>query len=176
LAGLNNASALAASAPHQIDFSLPAKRFRQTEPCHSAFWQALRFHELNPNWQALDEESSQWGLFTKPGQRLQWQMELPLIVLGHGRPIQGPKKVSEATALGRERIWRAQRVRHAPPKGIETSSRRTPLCACFSKELQEDLAKRSTHGEFRVADKSAHSIHLDQPELVIQAIREVLQK
>ena len=111
--------------------------------------QALLFHELDPSWQALDEESAQWGLFVKPGQRLEWRTELPLIVLGHGRPIQGPKKVTEATAVGRERIWR---------------------------ELQEDLAKRSTHGEFRVAEQSEHNIHLDQPELVIQAIRDVLQK
>jgi len=111
--------------------------------------QALRFHELDPNWQTLDEESAQWGLFVKPGQRLEWRTELPLIVLGHGRPIQGPKKVTEATAVGRERIWR---------------------------ELQEDLTKRSTHGQFRVAEQSEHNIHLDQPELVIQAIRDVLHK
>ena len=111
--------------------------------------QALRFHALDPSWQALDEESAQWGLFIKPGQRLEWRTKLPLIVLGHGRPIQGPKKVSEATAVGRERIWR---------------------------ELQEDLAKRSTHGEFRVAENSAHNIHLDQPELVVQAIRDLLKK
>ena len=111
--------------------------------------QALRFHELDPSWQALDEESAQWGLFVKPGQRLEWRTELPLIVLSHERPIQGPKKVTEATAIGRERIWR---------------------------ELQEDLAKRSTHGELRVAEQSEHDIHLEQPELVIQAIRDVLQK
>ncbi len=111
--------------------------------------QALRFHELDPSWQALDEEAAQWGLFVKPGERLEWQTGLPLIVLAHGRPIHGPKIVSEATAIGRERIWR---------------------------ELQEDLAKRSTRGEFRVAEESSHDIHLQQPELVIQAIRDVLQK
>ena len=111
--------------------------------------QALRFHELDPNWQALDEESAQWGLFVKPGERLEWRTELPLIVLGHERPIQGPKKVTEEVAVARERIWR---------------------------ELQMDLAKRSTHGEFRVAEQSSHDIHLQQPELVIQAIRDVLQK
>ena len=44
------------------------------------------------------------------------------------------------------------------------------------RELQEDLAKRSTHGEFRIADQSAYFIQLDQPELVIQAIRDVYQK
>jgi pimeloyl-ACP methyl ester carboxylesterase len=111
--------------------------------------QALRFHELDPNWQALDEEAAHWGLFVKPGERLEWRTELPLIVLGHGRPIQGPKKVTEEVTAARERIWR---------------------------ELQEDLAKRSTHGEFRVAEQSEHNIHLEQPELVIQAIRDVLQK
>lgn len=68
--------------------------------------QALRFHELDPNWQAQDKESAQWGLFVGPGKRLKWRTELPLIVIGHGRPIQGRTKVSEATAVGRERIWR----------------------------------------------------------------------
>jgi pimeloyl-ACP methyl ester carboxylesterase len=111
--------------------------------------QALRFHELDPSWQELDEESAQWGLYIKPGRHLEWRTELPLIVLGHGRPIQGPKKVSEATAVGRERIWT---------------------------ELQKDLAKRSTRGEFRIAEQSEHNIHLDQPELVIQAIRDVLKR
>ncbi len=111
--------------------------------------QALRYHELDPNWQALDEEAAHWGLFVKTGERLKWRTEVPLIVLGHGRPIQGPKKVTEEVAIARERIWR---------------------------ELQEDLARRSTHGEFRVAEQSAHNIHLEQPELVIQAIRDVLHK
>lgn len=111
--------------------------------------QALRFHELDPKWQALDEETAQWGLFVKPGERLEWRTELPLIVLAHERPIQGTKKVTEDVAVARERIWR---------------------------ELQKDLAKRSTHGEFRVAEQSEHNIHLQQPELVIQAIRDVLQK
>ena len=111
--------------------------------------QALRFHELDPTWQALDEASAQWGLFVTPGQRLEWRTKLPLIVLAHGKAIQGPKKVSEATAVGRERIWR---------------------------ELQEDLANRSTHGELRIAEQSEHNIHLEQPELVIQAIRDVLPK
>lgn len=111
--------------------------------------QALRFHQLDPQWQALDEESARWGLIVKPGERLEWRTEVPLIVLGHGRPIQGPKKVTAEVAVARERIWR---------------------------ELQEDLAKRSTHGEFRVAEQSEHNIHLDQPDLVIQAIRDVLPK
>jgi pimeloyl-ACP methyl ester carboxylesterase len=41
------------------------------------------------------------------------------------------------------------------------------------REFQQDLAKRSTYGEFRLAEKSGHFIQNDQPELVIQAIRDV---
>jgi hypothetical protein len=41
------------------------------------------------------------------------------------------------------------------------------------REFQKDLAKRSTHGEFWLAEKSAHFIQSDQPELVIQAIHDV---
>lgn len=41
------------------------------------------------------------------------------------------------------------------------------------REYQEDLAKRSARGEFRIAEKSGHFIQRDQPELVIQAIRDV---
>jgi pimeloyl-ACP methyl ester carboxylesterase len=111
--------------------------------------QALRFHELDPSWQALDEQSAQWGLYVNPGERLEWRTELPLIALGHGRSIPGPKRMTKEVKASRERIWR---------------------------ELQKDLAKRSTHGEFRVAEQSGHYIHVDQPELVLQAIRDVLQK
>jgi pimeloyl-ACP methyl ester carboxylesterase len=111
--------------------------------------QALRFHELDPNWQALDEQIAHLGLFVKPGERLEWRTELPVIVLGHGRAIQGAQNVTEEASASRERIWR---------------------------ELQKDLATHSTHGEFRIAEQSGHYIQLDQPGLVIQAIREVLQK
>ena len=42
--------------------------------------------------------------------------------------------------------------------------------------FQEDLAKRSTHGEFRLAETSGHFIQLDQPDLVIQATRDMLRE
>jgi pimeloyl-ACP methyl ester carboxylesterase len=41
------------------------------------------------------------------------------------------------------------------------------------REFQEDLAKRSPRGELRVAANSGHWIQRDEPELVIQAIRDV---
>jgi pimeloyl-ACP methyl ester carboxylesterase len=39
--------------------------------------------------------------------------------------------------------------------------------------LQQDLAKRSPRGQFRIAEQSGHFIQLDQPDMVIQAIRDV---
>lgn len=41
-------------------------------------------------------------------------------------------------------------------------------------ELQEDLTNLSTQGELIVAEKSGHHIHIDEPELVKQAIMELL--
>ncbi len=41
------------------------------------------------------------------------------------------------------------------------------------RDFQKDLAKRSPRGEFRLAEKSGHIIQQDQPEFVIQAIRDV---
>src|SRR5258708_33984856 len=37
------------------------------------------------------------------------------------------------------------------------------------REFQQDLEKRSTHGEFRIAEKSGHFIQRDQPEVVISS-------
>jgi pimeloyl-ACP methyl ester carboxylesterase len=41
--------------------------------------------------------------------------------------------------------------------------------------LQVDLASRSSRGKHIFADKSGHFIHHDQPELVIDAIRQVME-
>jgi hypothetical protein len=42
--------------------------------------------------------------------------------------------------------------------------------------LQEDLAKRSKYGELRKAGRSGHYIQRDQPELVTQAIQDVIRQ
>jgi pimeloyl-ACP methyl ester carboxylesterase len=44
----------------------------------------------------------------------------------------------------------------------------------WNRGLQEDLATLSTNSEHKVVDHSGHSIHLDQPEAVIAAVRRVL--
>lgn len=78
-----------------------------------------------------------------------------MIVLGRGMPIprrardgsdSQTNRMTEEQFASWDRIWR---------------------------EFQQDLAKRSTQGELRVAEKSGHFIQQDQPELVIQAIRDV---
>ena len=42
------------------------------------------------------------------------------------------------------------------------------------RELQRELASRYADGELVIADKSAHDIHLQQPELIVDAIRKLL--
>jgi len=42
--------------------------------------------------------------------------------------------------------------------------------------LQKDLVSRSKHGQLRVAEKSGHYIQRDQPELVTQAIKDVIRE
>ncbi len=119
--------------------------------------QALRLHELDPQGPGLDDLTARLGFFVKPGEHLECRTQIPLIVIGRGMPT--PRKardgsdsqtnrMTEEQFAAWDRIWR---------------------------ELQEDLAKRSTHGEFRLAEKSGHFIQRDQPELIIQAIRDVIR-
>jgi pimeloyl-ACP methyl ester carboxylesterase len=119
--------------------------------------QALRLHEIDPEGPGLDDLTAQLGFFVKPGERLNWRTELPLIVLGHGKPY--PRKARDGSDSQTNRMTEEQ-------------------FAAWDRtwrELQEDLAKRSTHGEFRLAGQSGHFIQLDQPSLVIKAISDVLQ-
>ena len=108
--------------------------------------QALRQHELDPKLPWLIEFTAKQGFLVDPGAHLTWRTERPLIVLFHGKAVpSGP--MTEAQFQAWERIWR---------------------------DLQQDLAKRSPHGQLRLADQSGHFIQIDQPELVIQAIRDVI--
>jgi pimeloyl-ACP methyl ester carboxylesterase len=119
--------------------------------------QAWRLHELDPQGPGLDDMALRLGYYIKPGEGLQWRTDLPVIVLGRGMPTprrardgsdSSTNRMTEEQFAEWDRIWRA---------------------------LQEDLAKRSNRGEFRLAEKSGHFIQRDQPELVIQAIRDVSQ-
>jgi pimeloyl-ACP methyl ester carboxylesterase len=110
--------------------------------------QALRLHQLDPNAQPLAEVVP-LGLFGELGQRLTWRTTLPVMVLRHGHMPPRPPQIGETVWIAYDRIWA---------------------------ELQEDLSKRSPRGELRVAEQSGHFIQIDQPELVVQAIRDVMRR
>lgn len=80
---------------------------------------------------------------------LNWHGDIPLIVLTQGRPY------------GADMV--------AVPS-IAPDAYRLHL------ELQRELARRSPRGRQVIAEKSGHSIHQDQPELVIEAIRQVIKE
>lgn len=120
--------------------------------------QAWRLHELDPKGPGLDDMTARLGYFVMPGERLQWQTDLPLIVLGRGMPT--PRRARDGSNSSTNRMSEEQFAEWD----------RT------WKEFQEDLAKRSTHGEFRLAERSGHFIQRDQPELVIQAIRDIISR
>ena len=43
-------------------------------------------------------------------------------------------------------------------------------------EMHKELARLSTRGKQIIATESGHNIHLDQPDLVIDAIREIVEQ
>jgi pimeloyl-ACP methyl ester carboxylesterase len=73
---------------------------------------------------------------------------LPLVVLAHGQPFGVP-----ASGLG------------FPPETLESAWR----------TAQEQLAMLVPDGRFVIAEESAHYVQLQQPELVVDAIREVVE-
>lgn len=77
-----------------------------------------------------------------------WRSGIPLYVLVHGRVTQDmtPPGWSSEQIAKRQQVWR---------------------------EMQADLARRSHKGKLIIAEKSGHYIQHDQPELVIDAIRQV---
>jgi pimeloyl-ACP methyl ester carboxylesterase len=70
---------------------------------------------------------------------------MPLVVLAHGIPFAAPFSGFPSDKM----------------EGIMTA-------------LQEDLAKLVPNAHYAIATKSGHNIHQDQPELVVAAIREVV--
>lgn len=80
---------------------------------------------------------------------LNWHTDIPLIVLTQGRPY-GPDMFP---------------VPSIAPKAYQ-----------LHLALQRDLVRRSSRGRQIIAMKSGHGIHQDQPELVIDAIRQVVKE
>jgi Serine aminopeptidase, S33 len=85
------------------------------------------------------------GGLTVPGERLQWQSNVPLIVLEHGIPL----------------TFEGSMAAHTDEFNAAVDS------------MAKDLAGRSPKGQLRIAQHSGHDIMLDEPLLVVQAIHDV---
>lgn len=79
-----------------------------------------------------------------------WRRDIPLVVLTRGSATLNPNDYAVPTLA---------------PKFEE-----------IRLELQQELVRRSAKGRQIIAEKSGHFIHRDQPELVIEAIRQVLEE
>ena len=79
-----------------------------------------------------------------------WHGDIPLIVLTRGSATFNPNDYAVPTLA---------------PKFEE-----------IRLELQKELVHRSSRGKQIIAEKSGHNIHRDQPELVIDAIRQVIEE
>lgn len=78
----------------------------------------------------------------------QWRADIPLVVLRHGRRVpESFPGVSEEGIDSLEAVWA---------------------------ELQQELASRSPLGRLVIAPHSGHYVQNDEPQLVIDAIREVV--
>ena len=78
---------------------------------------------------------------------LNWRTSVPLYVLARGAVIPPP---ADWTAENWAKYTAAQR------------------------EMQQDYARRSSNSKLIIAEKSGHNIHQDQPDLVIDAIKQVV--
>jgi hypothetical protein len=76
----------------------------------------------------------------------------------------------EFIALRKARLASAHVLGDLPLVVLRRGLRTNPVLD----QREADLAGMSTSGKLVVATKSDHQIHLDEPELVVQAIRDVV--
>jgi pimeloyl-ACP methyl ester carboxylesterase len=74
--------------------------------------------------------------------------DIPLVVVAHGIPEMFVGHMSPAEVAQAEQRWQ---------------------------KMQAELAQLSPSGTFMIAEKSGHKIHIDQPELVVEVIRQVVE-
>jgi pimeloyl-ACP methyl ester carboxylesterase len=80
---------------------------------------------------------------------LNWRADIPLVVLTQGLPYRAEDYVNPSLASQYYQL-------HL--------------------EMQKDLVGRSSRGRQIMADRSGHFIHRDQPELVVNAIRQLIEE
>jgi pimeloyl-ACP methyl ester carboxylesterase len=74
---------------------------------------------------------------------------IPLMVVAHGIPEMFTGYMSPGEAARAEQRWQ---------------------------KMQAELAQLSPSGKYMIAEKSGHKIHIDQPELVVEVIRQVVEE
>jgi hypothetical protein len=77
-----------------------------------------------------------------------WRADIPLVVLAHGRKLPYPDANDEV-------VTRLEAVQL---------------------QMQRELAGRSSKGRLVVAEQSGHVIQSDRPDLVMEAIRSVVEE
>ena len=111
--------------------------------------QVWRFNEIIPGFvrgvPADPANLPRLGMLP-PREHLQWRADIPLIVLEHGKPMELPPELGAQGQLIEKSI-------HA---------------------MQQDLAARSTQAELRKTQHSGHDIPNEEPEMVVQAVRDVI--
>jgi pimeloyl-ACP methyl ester carboxylesterase len=92
-----------------------------------------------------------WGQL-RPGETLQWRVDLPIVLIEHQQP---------------------------PPKPATPSSKPTNALPPIDQtwhEMQVDLSRRSPCAQLWEAPKQGHDIPDEQPELVARAVRKVMRE
>jgi pimeloyl-ACP methyl ester carboxylesterase len=114
--------------------------------------QFSRVSEISPEWaqriaSKFPAGDQRANGFLPPNEHLVWHFDKPLIIIEH---VEMPSAAaSDPMAKQSEAVFHV---------------------------LQKDLASRSKYGQLREAKKSSHYIQRDEPELVTQAIRDVIQQ
>lgn len=113
--------------------------------------QFARVSQISPEWAQriharFSADEQRFGGYL-PNERLEWHFNGPLVVIEHGQ--MPPSAASDPMAQQSEVVFHI---------------------------LQKDLASRSKLGQLRQAKTSGHYIQRDQPELVTQAIKDVLRE
>jgi pimeloyl-ACP methyl ester carboxylesterase len=114
--------------------------------------QFSRVSALSPEWaqriaSKFPADDQRAHGFLPGNEKLAWHFDKPLIVIEHGE--------MPSAAASDPMAKQSEAVFHT---------------------LQQDLVSRSKYGQLREAKKSGHYIQRDQPELVVQAIKDVIRE
>jgi len=113
--------------------------------------QVWRFIDIDPKviqGVSLKPEDLRKNGMLPARERSTWHIDIPLIVIQHGRSITGD--------------------------GLTKAHEAEFEAAMHS--MQKDLASRSSQGELRTAEHSGHDIEIEEPEVVAKAIRDIWDK